>query len=399
MHFRVLIIGEAFYPEDFIINHLVSDWSNQGYDIEVLTRTPSYPLGKPFKGYRNRVYQKTNFGTVKVHRISIIRGYHKNKYLKVLNYINFVFWSSIVALIIGRKFDKIFVYQTGPLTVAIPAILLHKIYRKKVTLWVQDLWPDTVYAYGYKKRYMLKTLLDIFVKSIYKSCEEILVSCDGFKKRINSYVPDKSILTAPNWPLIDSRISKTNDIKLSDDKFNFTFAGNIGKVQNLDNVILGFNLFINKGYDAQLNIIGDGSFLVDLKKISQEKSMRNIVFWGRQPLTDMPSYFHSSDVLILSLVESPIYELTIPSKFAVYLTTGKPIMGVIKGITKDLINNNNIGFTSEPSNVESICSCFEAFIIQSKTGLDNMKNNTSKLLNREFAKNIVIDRITKIVFE
>ncbi|MDO9254792.1 MAG: glycosyltransferase family 4 protein [Bacteroidales bacterium] len=399
MNLRVLIIGEAFYPEDFIINHLVAEWSDQGYDIEILTRTPSYPLGKPFDGYKNRIYQQTNFGKAKVHRIPIVRGYHKNKILKILNYINFVFMSSIVALIIGRKFDKIFVYQTGPLTVAIPAILIHKIYGKKVSLWVQDLWPDTVYAYGYKKRFILATFLDIFVKSIYRNCDKILVSCEGFKKRINSYVPDKTLITAPNWPLIDSSISQIIDVKLADNKFNFTFAGNIGKVQNLDNIILGFNLFIEKGYNAQLNIIGDGSFLLSLKELAQEKSIKNIVFWGRKPLTDMPGYFHASDVLILSLVESPIYELTIPSKFAAYLTTGKPIMGVIKGITKELIDDNTIGFAAEPSDINSISACFEAFINQSKTGLDNMKKNTSVLLKRDFDKKMVVDRITKVLFE
>jgi glycosyltransferase involved in cell wall biosynthesis len=396
---QILVIGEAFYPEDFIINDLVQDWDTKDYSIEVLTRTPSYPLGKPYTNYKNKIYQKTQFGRVIVHRIPIVPGYQKNKFLKILNYSNFVFWSSFVALFIGHKFDKIFVYQTGPLTTAIPAIIIHKIYNKKVILWIQDLWPDTVYAYGFKKRFLTKTLLDIFVKFIYRNCEVILVSCEGFKTRINNYAPGKALLTAPNWPLIDSSISKAPDIKLSDAKFNFTFAGNIGKVQNLDNVLYGFKIFVDKGFNAQLNIVGDGSFLESLKKIVQEKSIRNIVFWGRKPLADMPGYFKSSDVLILSLVDNPIYELTIPSKFAAYLTTGKPIMGVINGVTRDLIDNNKIGFTADPSDINLISECFQTFFTQSQTNLDEMKTNSKKLLISEFAKKLIIDRITRVIFE
>lgn len=395
---RLLVIGEAFYPEDFIINDLVKEWDAKGYNIEVLTRTPSYPFGKPYDGYKNKIYQKTFYGRVIVHRISIIYGYHKKKYLKILNYINFVFWSSLVALFIGRKFDKIFVYQTGPLTIALPAILIHKIYNKKVTLWVQDLWPDTVYAYGFKKGTFLKTFLNGFVKFVYKNCEEILVSCEGFKERINFYVPGKILITVPNWPLISSSILPTTDIKLSQDKFNFTFAGNIGKFQNLENLIYGFNLFIEKGYKAQLNIIGDGSFLESLKKIVEERSISNVVFWGRKPLFEMPGYFKASDVLILSLIDNPIYELTIPSKFQTYLTTGKPIMGIVKGIANDIITNNKIGFTALPSDIDSISSCFEIFVSQSNTDLEEMKSNAKNLLDKEFDKNLVIDRITKIVF-
>jgi glycosyltransferase involved in cell wall biosynthesis len=394
---RLLVIGEAFYPEDFIINDLVQDWDANGYKIEVLTRTPSYPFGKPYNGYKNKIYQQTKFGRVKVHRIPIIRDYHKNKYLKILNYFSFVFCSSFVALFIGWKFDKIFVYQTGPLTIALPAILIHKIYRKKVSLWIQDLWPDTVYAYGFKKRILLETFLNVLVKFVYRNCAEILVSCEGFKKRINFYVPEKKIITAPNWPLIDKRVSQTKAI-LSEDKFNFTFAGNVGKVQNLDNLVNGFRLFINNGYKAQLNIIGDGSFLESLKNIVKEKAISNVVFWRRKPLSEMPSYYDASDVLILSLVDSPIYELTIPSKFQAYLTTGKPIMGIIKGVTKELIENNKLGFTAEPCDVDSISSCFETFVSQSTTDLEEMKANAKCLLDKEFDRNLIVDKITNIVF-
>lgn len=41
---KALVIGEAFYPEDFLINDLVQEWEKGQYEFEVLTRTPSYPL-------------------------------------------------------------------------------------------------------------------------------------------------------------------------------------------------------------------------------------------------------------------------------------------------------------------------------------------------------------------
>ena len=52
----------------------------------------------------------------------------------------------------------------------------------------------------------------------------------------------------------------------SEQKIHFTFAGNIGTVQNLDNLIDAFgkleDKYLNK---VQLNIIGDGSYLENLK--------------------------------------------------------------------------------------------------------------------------------------
>ena len=75
---KALVIGEAFYPEDFLINDLVREWEKEHYEVEVLTRAPSYPFGKVYEGYRNRIYQTTYFNTVKVHRFPVWQGYDKS---------------------------------------------------------------------------------------------------------------------------------------------------------------------------------------------------------------------------------------------------------------------------------------------------------------------------------
>ena len=120
---KALIVCEAFYPEDFLINDLVGEWQKKGYYFEVLTRAPSYPYGKVYKGYKNKIYQKTYYNGIKIHRFPVIQGYQKSvSAIKVLNYACFVLFGSLIALFIGRRYDRIFVYQTGPLTLALPAI-------------------------------------------------------------------------------------------------------------------------------------------------------------------------------------------------------------------------------------------------------------------------------------
>ena len=167
---KALVIGEAFYPEDFLINDLVQEWEKDGYDFEVLTRAPSYPFGKVYQGYKNKIYQTTYFNTIKIHRFPVWQGYEKSVLIKVLNYFSFVFWSFWVILFIGRRFDRVFIYQTGPLTLATAGILMKKFFGAKVTIWTQDLWPETVYAYGFKKTRFLSFCVDHFVKLIYKNC-------------------------------------------------------------------------------------------------------------------------------------------------------------------------------------------------------------------------------------
>lgn len=390
---KALIIGEAFYPEDFIINDLAKEWQKNGYEFDVLTRTPSYPYGKIYKGYKNKIYQQTDFNGIKIHRFPVVQGYQISILIKVLNYLSFVFWGSLIALFIGSKYDRVFVYQTGPLTLAIPAIVIKKIFRAPITIWITDLWPDTVYAFGFKKIRLLNWSLERLVKHIYRNCSHTIVSCEGFIPKLQQYVNNKPIYWIPNWSLV--KYSPNGSIQLPG-KFNFTFAGNIGKVQNLYNVLLAFEIFVGDHKDCYLNIIGDGSNLQALKDFVNQRKITNINFTGRKTLNEMPNYFQASDVLVISLIDCPIYELTIPSKFQTYLETSKPIFGIVKGEVKALIEENKIGFTALPGDPENIAVAFQKFINLTPGEIEKISINSKHLMENSFSRPKLIEELTRI---
>ena len=392
---KILVICEVFFPEEFLINDLVSEWIEEGYELEILTRVPSYPYGKAYEGYRNRIYQKDRYKGVTVHRVGFVGGYRESLTKKILNYILFIVLGSVVALSVGRRFSKLFIYHTGPLTLAIPGIVAKKIYRIETSIWTQDLWPDTVYAYGFRKTRVMNFFLSHFVRYIYKNCDTIFVTCSGFSKRIQEYVPGKKITTAPNWP-ITSRVDIPEELEKIElpDGFNFTFTGNVGKVQNLENVILGFERFYRLHTGVYLNIVGDGSNLDDLKQLVSENNIEGVKFWGRYPVYTMPDFYAQSDVLILSLNESPIYRSTIPLKFQTYLTAGKPIFGIINGDVASLIEDNGIGYVANPGNIKNIADAFRYFLSQDERVKYSIRIKSHKLLQKQFNRKKIIKNIS-----
>lgn len=393
----VLIIGEAFFPEEFVINDLARYWKKSGYSVEVLTRSPSYPVGQVYSGYKNKLYQKTYYQNIPIHRIPVIQGYQNSKVIKILNYISFVFFASIVALFIGRKFDRIFVYQTGPLTVALPGVLIKKLYGKNLTIWTQDLWPDTVYAYGFKPNRLLDFMLNNLVKLVYNSSDKIAVSCKGFVPKINSFLKlEKYIFWVPNWSIINEPATKK--IKLPG-RINFTFAGNVGKVQNLNNVLLGFKKAVKEYPEAFLNIIGNGSNLKELINLVENEKIHNVNFTGRKPLIEMPNYFEASDVLIISLVDAPIYEIMIPSKFQTYLQYKKPIFAVMKGEVPELIREYGLGMSADSNDIDMIGTRFKEMMSLSNTDLEAMSISAQKLLAHSFDRSKNLKKLSKITFD
>ena len=394
---KILIVTEYFYPEEFKVNDIALDWVKKGYDVDVLTAVPSYPLGMIFDGYENGFYQKEEYSGINIYRVKTVTGYKESLIKKILKYFSFMFFASIAAIFIGKKYDYIFGFNMSALTGMVPAVIIKKIYKKNLTFWVQDIWPDSVYAYGFKKTRLLSFLLDKFVKFIYHNVTNIAISGKGFESKLKPYVRRNLVFNyLPNWA--DNLYMSLDVVELSKEpKVHFTFAGNVGKVQNLDNIIKAFNKLPDEYQKrSQLNIIGDGSALDDLKKTTKRK---NVVFYGKKPREQMARYYKASDFLIVSLIDKPIFEVTVPAKTQTYILAKKPIIAIVNGDTADIIEDNNLGYCAKPNDLEEIKDVFMKAIDADENEITEFTGNCEPLTKTTFNKDIIIDKLLQLTIK
>ena len=394
---KILIVTECFYPEEFKINDVALSWVNKGFDVDILTLTPSYPLGKVFSGYKNSLFRKEKYKQINIFRLFAVTGYRDSIIKKILKYVNFMVLGSIVGIFIGKKYDYVFGFNAGPLTNMLPVVLIQKLYKKKTMFWVQDIWPDSVYAFGFKKTKLLSALLKSFVKFMHRNITLVAISSKGFKSKLEPYVrKDLKFIYAPNWA-DDLNMNLDPFIFSADKKTQFTFAGNIGKVQNLENILNAFNSMENHYQKkSQLNIIGDGSNLNNLKKIA--KNNPYIIFHGKKNREDMAKYYIASDFLIISLIDQPIFSSTVPAKLQTYIAAKKPILAIIKGDVANIVLDNNLGISADPSNPNHIREAFIKSINMSENEKSLLTINNSKLLKTTFNKELIIKDLTTNLF-
>jgi len=392
---KILIVTECFYPEEFKINDVALSWKDKGYDIDVLTLAPTYPLGKIYSGYKNKIYSRDEWNGVNIYRVHATVGYKNNTFKKILKYLNFMFFGSVVSLFIGKKYDYVFGFNMSALTGMLPAVLIGKLYKKSVTFWALDIWPDSVYAYGFKENKILSYFLEKFVNFMYHNIDNIAISSKGFKSKLEPYV--KSNLTFKYFPQWADELDMSSDsIDLSaDDKIQFTFAGNVGKLQNLENIVNAFCLLSNEYQKkSQFNIIGDGSSLDNLKLLAS--SNQNIVFHGKKPRSCMSGYYKATDFLIISLIDKPIFSLTVPAKTQTYIAAKKPILAIINGDTASIVRNNNLGLCADPSNINAIVTVLQRCIDMDQTERKGFTNENDRLLSTIFNKEKTIDNLLKL---
>jgi len=392
---KILVVTEIFHPESGLINDFVKELVNNGYSVDVLTQFPSYPQGYVFPGYKNGLYMIEEWESIMIHRFKVVEGYKDSLIKKMLNYWTFVREGTKLALKIGNDFDEVFVYQTGPLTLALPALAIKKKFKKKVTIWTFDIWPDTVYSYGFPKVTPLAWFLNSIVRKVYNNCDNILVSSKGFIDSIRAYAPHKEITYAPNW--MTSEDQEISSLEIDSSKTNFTFAGNISVSQNLKRVLLGWKM---AGLpNSELNLVGDGSYLNALKQLVDSEKISNVSFHGRVPSGAVLAILEQSDVLILPLVAHQGIEKTEPFKIQSYLQAKKPIMGVIRGGGREIIENYGLGVCADPIDIADISEKFKQSLIFAKTNGKRVAEASAELIETRFNKKKIVSTILKVLGE
>lgn len=391
----ILIITERFYPENFLVNDLAESWVQAGARVRVLTQAPSYPQDRLYPGYANRLMRTVERG-IEVLRFGTVLGYKRSLVRKVLNYLMFMLRAVWYGCTEIPKVDAVFVYHTGPLTQALPLVLAKAVFKKKTSIWTQDVWPDTVFAYGFPSHGAFAQLLKAFVRLIYRFTDVVLVSSPGFRDRLAPYVPSACrVEFMPQWTPAEFERGEASDLKLQKDGVSFIFTGNIGSMQNLERVILAFGE-LEPG-TATLNIVGDGSNKERLVQLVRGLVIKNVHFYGNVPQSQVKSLISACDFSLLSLTGNPLISLTIPAKFQAYLSAGKPILAVADGEVRALIEAHGLGVTADPTDHESIVSALQKAICSDDSQRKAWSSASKILLKEMFNRDSIIGTILDYV--
>ena len=351
---KILVVTQYFWPEEFRINDICKGLLKEGYQVEVLTGMPNYPKGNIYEGYSNLGPFKESYEGISLKRIPVIPRGKGSSFMLALNYLSYMVIGTVRILpMLFRKYDRVFMFQTSPITAAIPAIIYSKVRKVPSYIYVQDLWPETFYTIvpiGNKK---IRSLFKKMCTIIYKSFDKILISSRGFKDILReSGIKDDKIIYFPQWA--EDLYMKKVEVEKNPGDFVLTFAGNIGKAQSVDTIIKAVKLDKDKK-DIKGHSLGDGSDFENIKNLVKEYGLEDTVrLFGRKPVTDMPKYFAASDALIVTLRDEGILRITLPAKVQSYMAAGKPIISAITGEGSYVIEDSKCGLTGEAEDYEKL---------------------------------------------
>ena len=398
---KIAIISHHFWPENFLINEVALKLKKNNKKITVITGLPNYPHGKIYKNYKNINYiKKEVFKGIDIIRFPIIprkRGGFINILLNYLSFVvNGIYYLSKLNL--KNTFDHIFIYSTSPITSALVGIYLKIKYKKKITLWIQDLWPESVKSTGYIKNKFLLFLISILVRYIYNQSDNLVAQSNAFKKNIKKYSNKKiSVVENSHFNLNNNKSKIPTEIKkLLYKKFCITFAGNIGKAQSILTILQTCRM-INDQKNIHIILIGGGSEIDTVKKYIKKFKLKNISLFGPYSSGLTLNILKKSSASLLTLKKSEIFSLTIPLKFMTYLYAGKPIIVSADGEVANIAKRNNVGLTSPAENSFKLKKNIIRLSKLNSKKIYKIKINCKKLYKKSYDINKQTKKLIKIM--
>jgi glycosyltransferase involved in cell wall biosynthesis len=360
---NILIFSQHFWPESFRINELAQELSEEGAHVTILTGKPNYPGGVIFSGYTALGTQSETFDGMTVYRVPVFPRGRGGALRMFANYISFLFFASCCGpfLLKKEKIDLIFIYANSPLIQGLAALPLKLIYRAKLVLWVQDLWPDDLASTGYIINSLLLKINEWPAKFLYYCTDRILIQSESFRTPVSRLAPHKEIHVLPNPAeravfLHCNKSALPNELEFMRVGFNVVFAGNIGNNQSIETIIEAAEVLKDRA-DLCIVMVGSGSRSEYLKEEINKRGLVNLKMVGRYSPEKMPVIYEHSDVLLVTLAKRENLSWTVPSRVQTFMAAGKPIVASINGEGARIIRESGSGLVCQAEDSNGLAEC------------------------------------------
>lgn len=355
------------------------EWVKKGHEVTVVTSiySKSDLSAKKF-------IETQNFEGIKVKVLNIKIDNKQHKIKRIFSFIAYSLISSWYAVTL--KADVV-IASSGPITVGIPGLLSRLCSKKKFVYEVRDLWPEVPIEVGVIKNSIIKSIAYSFEKKLYNKASLVVGLSPGMKDYIKNNFNHKNVICITNSANIDLFGDKKVFVKkrnLKEDDFYAIYTGNIGDINNSFWLVnTARKLKEKKREDIKIVMIGDGQQKEEIVSLIEKEKLNNLIYFNLMSKEKLVPFLQHATVSLVPLKTTPVLDTSSPNKFFESLAAGVPIIQTTNGWIKDYLNTNNVGFTLNGDDSDSLVE----LLIELKSNpqrVYEMKNEARECAKRDF---------------
>lgn len=402
---QILLLTLYFYPDaganSAIMTELAEEFAARGHKVTVVTAFPHYAGNVVGSGYKGKIIQREQVGSIDVIRTYLYTSPKKDRFwVRFLNYISFNLLSTLAGIFSGPQ-DIIFA-PSPPLTIGLSAFIIGLFKRITYIYNVQDINPDVLIKLGILKNpigIVVSRWLELFV---YRHANHITVLSEGFRKNLlKKQVPKEKLTVIPNFIDIDfirplERQNSFRDKFGLRDKFVVLYAGNLGHSQNLEHVLECASMIIGQD-DIRFLIVGNGSCKPSLLETAKILKVENVLFLPFQPRQDVPQIYASADISLITLKKGIALD-SVPSKAYTIMASGRPVIAAVDSGSDvwNLIKDADCGLCVPPESPEALLTAINELF--ENVDLRNLLSRNGRMyVEKHYTREIVASQYNQLL--
>jgi colanic acid biosynthesis glycosyl transferase WcaI len=332
---KILILSINYWPEvtgiGAFTTYRAEYLAASGHDVEVCTTFPYYPEWKVPPAYSGKLFASEARNGVSIRRSYAYVPSPATSVKRIVHEASFI--CSVMASAALCKRPDVLLVISPPLGLAVPAILLSRLWRIPYVFDVEDLQPDSAADLGMLPGPAVK-LLYALERVAYRHAKLVTTLTATMRERIVSkgVGTEKVALLEPRMDesLCGIKVEEGRGFRARygiDGKFLVTHSGNIGVKQKLDVVIEAAAL--HRSDDSILFlIVGHGAERARIERRAADLGLENVRFLPLLDEKDFRGLLSASDVCLVTQQKTAL-DLAFPSKIVTYLAAGCPVIASV----------------------------------------------------------------------
>ena len=235
----------------------------------------------------------------------------------------------------------------------------------RIVSTLQDVWPDNaVQSDLISHRGIIYRYLEMWQKRVYKYSDKLICISDDMKNFIVSKgISADKVEVIYNWGYTDETVNipwdKNDFVKkygLKEDKVYAVYAGNIGRMQNVE-LVVGAAEILRDRSDIEFLIIGNGVRKNAIQELVKTKRLTNVTILPMQPSELATSIYSAAGVNIIPLVPDGV-KTALPSKTGIVLSCGRPVIFAFgqECCFAEMVNNYLAGYIVSATNPNGLAN-------------------------------------------
>jgi glycosyltransferase involved in cell wall biosynthesis len=330
------MISQYFTPEvgatSTRVHSFAAGLASRGHDVTVVCEVPNHPQGIVQPAFRGRPLVRRRMDGFGARYVWVWTKAEKTSLDRLAFYGSFAALATAAGAA-AAPFDVVFA-SSPPLPVGAAAAAVAAIRRRPWVLDVRDLWPDAAVALGELNNAKLLAGAEKLERYLYASATAITTVTQPFVEEIRERAPaGKPITLIPNgttelWVDGAGLEVAPREVGLPEDRFVWTFAGNIGLAQGLEHAVEAAALL---GDRFKLVVLGNGAARPQVQAHAERVAPGLVEFRDQIPPREALRVLRASGALLVSLSPDPILRSFVPSKLFDFCAVGRPVVLAVDG--------------------------------------------------------------------